>query len=113
MSEDRPSREMTREYIGRAKVGRIMRNFMAVTLKPEDLTSPLALQMAISRIYESMMKVFESGGPKPGYVAEVRFRDDMGNNVVFAVDLGETLPPFSKDRVKARITVELFEDEED
>jgi hypothetical protein len=67
--------------------------------------------MAISRIYESMIKMFESGGPKPTYVAEVRFTDDLGNSVVFAVDLGSTTPPFSGEKVKARIYVEIYEEE--
>jgi hypothetical protein len=56
------------------------------------------------------MKAFEQG-PRKRYVAEVRFTDSLGNTVAFAVDLGETPPPFSKDKVKARIIVEIFEEE--
>lgn len=113
MTGEEKFRGLSKEYEGRARIGRVMRNLMTLTLRPEDFSSPVSLQMAISRIYESMMKVFESGGPKPGYVAEVRFKDDMGNNVVFAVDLGGSTPPFSRDRVKARVIVELYEEEED
>ncbi len=101
-----------KEFLGEARIGRVMKNFAAITLKPEDLSSPLAFQMALSRMYEAIMKMIESGGPKPVYVAEVRFVDDMGNNVVFMIELGETPPPFSKDKVKARVRVELFEEEE-
>ncbi len=101
-----------REFSGNARIGRVMKNLTTVTLKPEDLSSPVAFQMALSRIYESLVKMFESGGPKPTYIAEVRFTDDLGNRVVFAVDLGETPPPFSKDRIRARIVVEFYEDEE-
>jgi len=102
---------VSRVYEGSARVGRIVKNFATVTLKPEDFSSPVAFQMAISRIYESMIKMFESGGPKPTYVAEVRFTDDLGNSVVFAVDLGSTTPPFSGEKVKARIYVEIYEEE--
>ncbi len=102
---------VSKEFEGNAKIGKIMKNLATVTLKPEDLSSPVAFQMALSRIYESIMKVFESGGPKPTYVAEVRFTDDLGNNVTIAIDLGESPPPFSKDQVKARVIVQIYEEE--
>jgi hypothetical protein len=101
----------TREFEGNAKIGRILKNMASITLKPEDFSSPISLQMALSRMYESLMKIFESGGPKPRYVAEVRFTDDLGNPVSFAVDLGEELPPFTREKIKARIIVQLYEDE--
>jgi len=102
---------VSREFEGSAKIGKIMKNLATVTLKPEDLSSPVAFQMALSRIYESIMKVFESGGPKPTYIAEVRFTDDLGNNVVIAIDLGESPPPFSKDQVKAKVIVQVYEED--
>lgn len=95
-----------------AKVGEVMQGLQAIQLRPEDFSSPVALQMALSRIYEAVLKAFESG-PKKRYVAEVRFTDSLGNPVVFAVDLGESPPPFSKDKVKARVIVELYEEEEE
>jgi hypothetical protein len=98
-------------FEGEARVGEVMQGLQAIQLRPEDFSSPVALQMALSRIYEAVLKAFESG-PKKRYVAEIRFTDSLGNPVVFAVDLGETPPPFSKDRVKARIIVEIFEEEE-
>lgn len=98
-------------YTGEAKIGKVLKNIAAITLKPEDFSSPVSLQMALSRIYESVIKMMEEGGPKPRYVAEVRFTDDMGNNIVIAVDLGEEMPPFSSDKVKARVVVELYEEE--
>jgi hypothetical protein len=104
-------RSVSRVYEGSARVGKVIKSFAAVTLKPEDFSSPVAFQMAISRIYESMLKMFESGGPKPTYVAEIRFTDDLGNSVVFAVDLGPEVPPFSSEKVKARIYVEVYEEE--
>ncbi|MDM7275222.1 MAG: hypothetical protein P3X22_003755 [Thermoprotei archaeon] len=103
---------LTKVYEGSARVGRVAKNLVSVTLKPEDFSSPIAFQMAISRIYESMIKMIESGGPKQSYVAEIRFTDDLGNNVVFGVDLGDNIPPFSSDKVKARILVEIFEEED-
>ncbi|GAB6147768.1 hypothetical protein [Stetteria hydrogenophila] len=102
----------SKSFEGEARIGKAMKNLATVTLRPEDFSSPIALQMALSRIYESIAKMFESGGPRPTYVAEVRFTDDLGNAVAFAVDLGEAPPPFSKDRVRARIIVELYEEEE-
>jgi len=104
-------KSVSRIYEGSARIGRIMKNFATVTLKPEDFSNPIAFQMAISRIYESMIKMFELGGPKSSYVAEVKFSDDLGNSVVFAVDLGSETPPFSGERVKARIYVEIYEEE--
>jgi len=100
-------------FYGKARIGRIMSGMEALTLKPEDFSSPIALQMALTRMIEATMKIVESGGPKPKYVAEIRFVDDLGNTVVFAVDLGESLPPFSSEKVRARIKVELFSDEEE
>jgi len=107
------SERVTKEFSASARIGRVMKNLATVTLKPEDFTSPIAFQMALSRIYESIMKVFESGGPKPSYIAEVRFTDDLGNQVVLAVDLGESPPPFSKEQVKARVIVQIYEEETD
>jgi len=98
-------------FEGEAKIGEIMQGLQAIQLRPEDFSSPVALQMALSRIYEAVLKVLESG-PRKRYVAEIRFTDSLGNPVVFAVDLGESPPPFSKDKVKARIIVEIYEDED-
>lgn len=106
------SERQAKSFSGEARIGKAMKNLATITLRPEDFSSPVAFQMALSRIYESLVKMFESGGPKPTYIAEIRFRDDLGNTVVFAVDLGETPPPFSKDKVKARIIVELYEEED-
>ncbi len=97
-------------FEGEARVGEVISGLQAIQLRPEDFTSPIALQMALSRIYDAIIKAFEQG-PRKRYVAEVRFTDSLGNTVAFAVDLGESPPPFSKDRVKARIIVEIFEEE--
>ena len=101
-----------KEFTGKGRIGKVMSGVEVLTLKPEDLSSPIALQMALSRILEAAMKIAESGGPKPRYVAEIRFVDDLGNAVSFAVDLGETMPPFSSNKVKARIIVELYDEED-
>ncbi|MEB3774541.1 MAG: hypothetical protein GSR86_06430 [Desulfurococcales archaeon] len=101
-----------KSFDGEARVGKVLKNIASITLKPEDFASPLSLQMAISRIYESMIKMMEEGGPRPRYVAEVRFTDDMGNPIVIGIDLGEEMPPFSRDKVKARVVIELYEDED-
>ncbi len=98
-------------FVGEARIGRAMKEFMQFTLKPEDFTSPVALQMALARIYEGMMKMIQEGGPKPTFIAEVRFTDDMGRPVVIAVDLGSETPPFSSDKVKARVVIEFYEEE--
>ncbi|MDH5810883.1 MAG: hypothetical protein QXO54_05575 [Candidatus Methanomethylicaceae archaeon] len=96
-------------FNGTAKIGEILAGFSQLTLTPQDMTSPVALQMAISRIYEAMTKAIASG-PKKKYVAEVRFTDSLGNPVVLALDLGERMPPFTNKEVRARILIELFED---
>ncbi|WP_410713499.1 hypothetical protein [Caldisphaera sp.] len=101
---------VNKEFKGEARVGRVMKNFASISLKPEDLSSPVAFQMAISRLYESLMKVFESGGPETTYIAEVKITDDTGNQVSIAIDLGNSIPPFSSDKVKADVKVTLYED---
>ncbi|NPA05061.1 MAG: hypothetical protein GXO09_03080 [Crenarchaeota archaeon] len=109
---EEPSVKKVAVFEGEARIGSIVSGMQEIRLKPEDFSSPIALQMAISRIYEAVIKAFEQGMQRK-YVAEVRFTDSLGNPVVFAIDLGEATPPFSKDKVKARITVELYEEEED
>ncbi len=99
-----------KEFNASARVGKVMKNIAMISLKPEDLSSPVAFQMAMSRIYESIMRMFEEGGPKQTYIAEVRFTDDMGNPVILAVDLGETPPPLSREKVKARVIVEIYDE---
>jgi len=111
MPEETPLKRIT-VFEGKARIGTVIGNLAQVQLRPEDLSSPIAFQMALSRIYEAVMKAVESGLKKI-YVAEIRFRDSLGNNVVFAVNLGESPPPFSKDVVKARIVVEIFEEEDE
>ncbi len=96
-------------FEGEARIGQVLQGLQAIQLRPEDFSSPIALQMALSRIYEAVLKAFESG-PRKRYVAEVRFSDSLGNPVTVAVDLGETPPPFEKDRVKARVIIEIYEE---
>lgn len=103
--------EIEKTFEGTARVGKAIRGFLSMSLKPEDFSSPVALQMAFSRIYEAMMKMMEGSAQETTYVAEVRFNDDMGNQIVVAVDLGPSLPPLSTDRVRARIKIELYEED--
>lgn len=98
-------------FTGQAKVGEVLGELATIQLRPEDFSSPIALQMAISRIYNALLKSLEKGFKKK-YVAEVRFTDALGNNIVFAVDLGEEPPPFASNNVKARILVEIYEGED-
>ncbi|MCQ5376810.1 MAG: hypothetical protein NO516_02035 [Candidatus Methanomethylicia archaeon] len=94
---------------GTAKVGEVLAGFTQLALSPQDLTSPVALQMAISRIYDAMTKTVETGSKKK-YVAEVRVTDSMGNPVIIALDLGEKMPMFTNKEVKARVMIELYEE---
>ncbi len=96
-------------FEGTARIGEVMSTFKSVALRPEDFSSPVALQMALTRIYDTIMKsIMET--PKKTFVAEIRFTDSMGNAVVFTADLGESPPPLPGARVKARITIELLEE---
>jgi len=97
-------------FEGQARIGEIMKGFAQIQLRPEDFSSPLALQMALTRIYEGLMKAV-SEGPKKSFAAEVRFTDSLGQTVSFGVDLGTAPPPFSKSVVKARVIVELYEED--
>jgi len=99
-------------FSGKARIGEVVIDLAQIQLRPEDFSSPIALQMALSRIYEAVVKAFEKGFRKK-YVAEIQFTDSLGNRVSFAVDLGETPPPFSEREVKARILVEIYEQEKE
>ncbi len=95
-------------FEGKGRIGEVIKELAQVRLTPEDFSSPIALQMAISRVYNALLKAMEQG-PKRSYVAEIRFRDSLGNTISFAVDLGDSPPPFSSREVKARIIVEIYE----
>ena len=97
-------------FEGEAKIGYVQLPTVTLSLEPEDLESPLSLQMALSRIMEEISKALESP-PEGKYVAEVKFKDHLNKPVFVAVDLGKSLPPFSKNKVKARIIIELYEEE--
>ena len=97
-------------FIGTAKLGEMLPQFSQVSLTAQDISSPVSMQMAMSRIYEALTKTPESGARKK-YVAEVRFADSMGNPVVLALDLGDKVPPFTNKEVKARVLIELYEDQ--
>lgn len=98
-------------FLGRARVGEILDMFRVARLRPEDFSSPIALQMALSRIYEALMKSLTSGSEK-SYVAEIVFQDSLGNNVTFAADLGKSPPPISSENLRVRIIVEFYEEEQ-
>ncbi|ABN70063.1 hypothetical protein Smar_0964 [Staphylothermus marinus F1] len=110
-SYDEHGFKVLRVFQAKARIGQVLNGASHLVLKPEDLSSPVAFQMAITRIMDTLMKSLQEG-PKRRYVAEIRFKDSMGNPVVIAVDLGESPPPFSSKEVKARIIVELYEEEQ-
>ena len=89
----------------------IAKGLAEAKITPQDLSNPVAFQLAFSRLYKALLKSMEGGGQE-SYVAEVRFRDDLGNEITFTVDLGSEVPPFFKRNVKARVVVELYEEEE-
>jgi len=100
-------------FEGYGEVERVLLNIAKglaeVRLTPQDLSDPVSFQIAISRMYDALMKAIE-GGSKYSYIAKIRFRDSLGNEVSMAIDLGEEPPPFVNKNVKARITVELYEE---
>ncbi|BCU71136.1 hypothetical protein [Stygiolobus caldivivus] len=108
MSSSQPSYKV--QFEGKAKIGEIMGGFIPIQLKPEDLASPISFQMALSRIYEELMKSLNQG-PSKKYVAEVKFTDSLGNPVVVGVDLGQSIPPLSNKEVKVKITIEFYDEE--
>lgn len=87
----------------------IAKGLAEVRLSPQDLSDPVSFQIAISRMYDALIKAIE-GGSKYSYVAKIKFVDSLGNEISVAVDLGEEPPPFMSRNVKARITVELYEE---
>ncbi len=100
------------EMSGEAKIGRLDIPPMVLELSPDDLTSPISFQMALSRLVDKIMDTLENP-PEPHYFAEVRIRDHLNRPVSIAIDLGKSIPPFSKDKVKARVIIEIYEEEEE
>ncbi|QKQ99385.1 hypothetical protein GWK48_02340 [Metallosphaera tengchongensis] len=98
------------EFEGKAKIGEVMGNLTSIQLRPEDLSSPIAFQMAISRIYSELMNMMNQG-PTKHYVAEVKFTDSMGNPVAVGVDFGDRIPPLSKKEVKVKVILEFYDEE--
>ncbi|BDC19933.1 hypothetical protein [Acidianus sp. HS-5] len=98
------------EFEGKAKIGQVMGNLTSIQLKPDDFSSPLSLQMALSRIYNELMKAM-SQGPQTHYVADVKFTDSLGNPVSVGVDFGDKIPPLSKQDIKVKITIEFYDEE--
>ncbi len=97
-------------FLGRARVGEVMEAFKEIRLRPEDFSSPVAMQMALSRIYEALIRSL-SGGLDKSYVAEVVFQDSLGNQVIFAADLGKSPPPISTQSLRVKITVEFYRED--
>ncbi|MEM0363508.1 MAG: hypothetical protein QXH75_06885 [Sulfolobaceae archaeon] len=98
------------EFEGKARIGEIMGNFKTLQLRPEDFSSPLSLQMALSRIYSELMNMLNQR-QEIHYVADVRFTDSMGNPINIGVDFGDKIPPLSKKEVKVKITIEFYDEE--
>ena len=100
------------EFLGVARVGKvslgIARGLAQAKITPQDLSNPVSFQLAFSRLYEALMKSLEKGEGET-YIAEVKFVDSLGNEVTFAVNLGEEPPAFSSDTVRVRVTVEFYE----
>ncbi|HDJ51233.1 MAG TPA: hypothetical protein ENF25_03430 [Thermoprotei archaeon] len=104
--------EIKKEFSGTGKIQKVItdlaRGLSEAKISPEDLANPVSFQLAFSRLYEALIKAMEEGGHS--YVAEVSFTDDLGNSVVFAVDLGKEAPAFASKKVKARVIVQLYEE---
>ncbi|MCD6324144.1 MAG: hypothetical protein J7L55_03450 [Desulfurococcales archaeon] len=102
-------------FVGEGNIDKIMidiaKGLADARITPQDLTNPVAFQLAFSRLYKALLKSIEEGSGE-SYIAEIKFTDDLGNEVVFTVNLGEEVPAFASKRVKARVTVELFEEYE-
>ncbi|MEZ0290725.1 MAG: hypothetical protein ABWJ42_06525 [Sulfolobales archaeon] len=96
-------------FVGRARIGEILDTFKNLRIKPEDFANPIALQMALTRLYENLMRSLSSE-PRKTYVAEVSFQDSLGSQIIFAADLGETPPPIETQYARVKIVVEFYPD---
>ena len=100
------------EISGEAKIGRLDIPPMVLELGPDDLASPLSFQMALSKLVDKIMDTLEKP-PEPHYFADIRIKDHLNRPISIAIDLGKSIPPFSKDKVKARVIIEIYEEEEE
>jgi hypothetical protein len=109
------------EIYGEAKIGWILRLVKEIgeimSFKPEDFSSPMAFQQALSRNLQSLFpKAMEIAmNPKileeKTYVAEIKLKDVYGREVVFTIGLGDSIPPLTSEKVKTRVIIELYEEE--
>jgi len=106
--EEEKEYKILKIFEGEARIGEVLEGMENLVIKPEDLSSPVAFQMALTRMIDTLTKSMEKGFKKK-YVAEIRFRDSSGNQVIVVADLGESKPLFTKDRVKATVLIELSE----
>jgi len=44
-------------------------------------------------------------------VAEIKIKDVYGREVMFTIGLGDNIPPLTSEKVKARVIIELYEEE--
>ncbi len=109
MENEEKEYKVIKIFEGEARIGEVLEGMENLLIKPEDLSSPVAFQTALTRMLDTLMKSMEKG-PRKKYVAEVRFRDNSGNQVIVIIDLGENKPLFKTDRVKATIAIELSEE---
>ncbi|ALU11646.1 hypothetical protein EYM_03335 [Ignicoccus islandicus DSM 13165] len=106
---------MSERYVatleGEARIRKLNIPIMRLDITPEDLNSPLSFQILMEKIMESVTKTLEEE-PHPQYMAEVSIRDSLGMPVRFVVNLGDKVPYFSKDKVKVRLILEFYEEED-
>ena len=100
------------EFSGKAKVGEVSALFKELNLDVEEmLTNPTAFYMSLTKLLNAITAKDFSQLTQKSYMASISFKDSNGKTITFNADLGDKMPLISKDEVKARIIIEIYDEE--
>ena len=107
------------EFEGKATIGesyRFARDFSTLldelVRSGQNVAGPAGFAAFISKIYETLSKSLESQSASDKvWVASVEFRDGFNTPVHVSLDLGDKIPMLSSNVVRAKIIIELYDEE--
>ena len=96
------------EFEGAAKIkqiSKLYKEFVGAE-EPDTLDIASILTKLLDNVMSDLSKLEEKT-----FVAKIAFKDSVGHEASFTVDIGNKVPPFSRDKVRARVIVEIYDDE--
>lgn len=95
------------EFEGTAKIKQISKLYTDL-VGTEELDT-----LDITHIFTKILDSLTSNPSKleeKVFVAKIGFKDSAGHDVGFVINVGDKTPPFSRDKVRARIVVEIYDE---